>query len=197
MINLEQAKTLVDLARDSIKAGLSKRKPSVSSGIKKEFLDKAGVFVTIKINGQLRGCIGFTDPIYSLWEAIVEASQSAAFQDPRFPKLTNEEFGDITIELSVLTPAKVIEVRNPEDYYNNIQVGKDGLLVRGVYNNGLLLPQVATEYNWDPKTFLEQTCVKAGLEPNSYLDYDACRVYKFQSLVFSETIPNGEIQQIM
>ena len=92
MINLEQAKKLVDLARDSIKAGLSKRKPSVSSGLKKEFSDNAGVFVTLKINNQLRGCIGFTEAIYPLWEAIVNAAQSAVFQDPRFPKLDNNEF---------------------------------------------------------------------------------------------------------
>ncbi|MFH1641682.1 MAG: TIGR00296 family protein [Nanoarchaeota archaeon] len=193
MISLEQAKKLINLARDSIKAGFSSKKPKTIPG----FSEVTGVFVTLSMNGNLRGCIGFPEPVYPLSRAIIEAAQSAAFKDPRFPPLSKEEFDLVTVEISILTLPKVVIVRNPEDYYQQIQVGKDGIIVRGVYSSGLLLPQVAVENNWDVKTFIEQTCVKAGLRPNEYFDYDKCRLYKFQSLVFSEQSPNGEIVQKM
>ena len=197
MFSLEQAKKLITLARDSINAGFLHRKPRISKAIATEFSEPRGVFITLTINGQLRGCIGFPEPVQSLYKAVVDAAQSAASHDPRFPSLTKEEFKHVAIEVSILTLPKVVEVRNPSDYYKNIQIGRDGLIVRGTFSSGLLLPQVAIEQNWDSKTFLEQTCVKAGLQPNEYLDYDNCRVYKFQSQVFSEKSAEGEIIQKM
>jgi len=197
MVSLKQGKELVNLARQSIKAYFSKKKLKISPTIKRDFSGLNGVFVTLNKHGNLRGCIGFPDPIYPLYEGVVKASQSAAFSDPRFPPMEESELNDITMEVSVLTRPSVIEVRNPEDYIKNIRIGKDGLIIRGTFSSGLLLPQVAVEYKWDAKTFLDQTCVKAGLPPETWHDFDSCRVYKFQSQVFSEKSPSGEVVQLI
>lgn len=197
MLTLVQGRKLITLARDSIVTYFSKKNPRVSKEIKDEFSEKRGIFVTLSKEGKLRGCIGFPEPIYALYEAVINAARSAAFSDPRFPPLDKDEIDRITIEVSVLTAPRLIEVRNPEDIVKKIKVGKDGLIVRGTFNSGLLLPQVAVDYKWDAKTFLEQTCVKAGLPANTWADFDACRIYKFQSQVFSEKSPNGQVEQLL
>jgi AmmeMemoRadiSam system protein A len=104
---------------------------------------------------------------------------AAAFQDPRFPPLGPEELADLELEISVLTPMQRIQK------VEEIQVGKHGLyIVRGIYR-GLLLPQVATEHNWDRLTFLEQTCAKAGLPADAWKD-PAAQIYVFSAEIFSE-----------
>ena len=110
--------------------------------------------------------------------------------------VSKKEFEKVNIEVSVLTVPHLIEVRNPEDYINNIKVGRDGLIIKGTFESGLLLPQVAVEYNWDPTTFLNQTCVKAGLDANAWRDFDNIRVYSFQSEVFKEQV-KGEVVKVL
>lgn len=193
MLTLEQGKKLIKLARDSIRTYFSKKEPRVTKDIKKEFSSAMGVFVTLHRGNELRGCIGYPEPIMALYDGVIKASRSAAFSDPRFTPLSREGFDSIRIEISVLTQPRAIEVRNPEDYIKHIKIGRDGLLVRGTFNSGLLLPQVAVEQRWDARTFLDQTCVKAGLEPNSWHDFEACRVYSFQGQVFSEQSPDGNV----
>lgn len=195
MLSLEQGARLIKLARNSIKAG--KKNPRVGLAIKKEFSKVMGVFVTLNKDNQLRGCIGYPEPTAALYEGVINAAKAAAFSDPRFPPLDKKEAMDVTIEVSVLSPPRALEVKNPEDYLSKIKVGKDGLIVRGVFNSGLLLPQVAVEYNWDATTFLRQTCLKAGLQPDDWMDFDKCRVYSFQSQVFAETAPDGQVSQKM
>ena len=197
MISVAQAKELIGLARDAISAHLSSRNVKISSNIKKKYSDTMGVFVTLKKNNELRGCIGFPEAVYPLYDAIIRAALSAAFSDPRFPQLEQEEFGNLTIEISLLTRPTVMEVRNPEDYIKLIKIGRDGLMVRGTFQSGLLLPQVAVEQKWDAKTFLEQTCIKAGLKPNVWKDFDACNVLKFEGAVFSEESPKGKVVQVL
>lgn len=197
MLNLEQGARLVKLARKSIESKFSIIKLKIDKNTKEEFSEMLGCFVTIHKNGQLRGCIGFPEPIMPLSDGIVNAAESAAFNDPRFPPLEKSELSEIDMEISVLTKPKRIDVRNPEDYIKHIQVGKDGLIIRSTFTSGLLLPQVATEYNWDALTFLRQTCVKANIKPDDWQDFDQVRVYKFQSHVFGESSPNGEVIQIM
>ncbi len=197
MISLSQGKRLIKLARDSISSAFSDKDVDVKSDIKKEFSDVLGVFVTLNKNGELRGCIGFPEGVYPLYEGVIKGARSAAFSDPRFPHLDEGEFPSITIEVSVLTKPERIEVKNAEDYVKEIKVGRDGLIVRSTGGSGLLLPQVATEYKWDSKVFLEQTCVKAGLSSNSWQDLKLCSVYRFQSQVFSEISPEGEVRQLM
>ena len=122
MIGTAQAKILIDLARESIRAGFSRKSPKVSATVSKQFSEPSGVFVTLTLNEALRGCIGFSDAIYPLYRAVIDAAQSAAFKDPRFPPLSEEEFKQITIEVSILSKPVVIEVRNPGDYFQKIVV---------------------------------------------------------------------------
>jgi uncharacterized protein len=197
MLSLLQGKELVKLARKTIESKFSIIKLRIDKKIKEEFSSKQGCFVTLHKKGELRGCIGLPEPVLPLQEAIVSVAQSAAFNDPRFPAVTKDEMDEINVEVSVLTKPQRIYVRNPEDYVKQVKIGRDGLIIRGVFSSGLLLPQVATEYNWDSLTFLRQCCIKASLKPDDWQDFDNVRVYKFQSQVFGENVPNGEIVQVM
>ncbi len=168
---------LLDLARRSIQARLNNEpipKEEPPSRILKE---NRGAFVTIKIRGMLRGCIGLIRAARPLYETIIEMAQAAAFDDPRFAPLNSDEFENIEIEISALSP--LVRVEDLEE----IKVGRDGLMIVFGSHSGLLLPQVATEYNWGRTTFLEQTCLKAGLPKNSYKEKEA-QVYRFTADVF-------------
>jgi len=196
MISLSQGKKLINLARDAISCAFSDSEIKVSDNIKKEFSEVLGVFVTLNKNGELRGCIGFPEGVYPLFEGVIKGANSAAFSDPRFPAVSEEEMPSISIEVSVLTKPTKIEVKEASEYVSKVSVGKDGLIIRSGYGSGLLLPQVATEYKWDSKTFLSHTCMKAGLPGDAWLNKDL-EIYKFQSQVFSEEGPKGEVKQLM
>ena len=196
MISLSQGKKLINLARDAISCAFSDSEIKVSDNIKKEFSEVLGVFVTLNKNGELRGCIGFPEGVYPLFEGVIKGANSAAFSDPRFPPVSKEEFKDISIEVSVLTKPSKIVVKKVSEYVDKIKVGEDGLIIRSGFGSGLLLPQVATEYKWDSKTFLEHTCMKAGLGADSWKEGDI-EVYKFQSKVFSEKSPKRDVKQLM
>lgn len=120
-----------------------------------------GAFVTLHLSSQLRGCVGFIQPSRGLYQTVAEAALNAAFHDPRFLPVSEEEAAGLEVEISVLSPLKPIR---PEE----VAVGRHGLVVsRGPYR-GLLLPQVAVEQAWDAPTFLEQTCLKAGLPADAW-----------------------------
>jgi AmmeMemoRadiSam system protein A len=157
-------KKLHDLARQSIAAGLEGKSPPPLTNISETLREPRGAFVTLHLQGRLRGCIGLIEAVKPLAETIQEMALSAAFCDPRFPPLTSQEYKDIALEISVLSPLK--QIKNVEE----IQVGVHGLYIRQGPYRGLLLPQVATEYHWDRDTFLQQTCVKAGLPPMAWKD---------------------------
>ncbi|MCD6249151.1 MAG: AmmeMemoRadiSam system protein B [candidate division Zixibacteria bacterium] len=143
-----------------------------------ESLDiRRGAFVTLKIDGKLRGCIGQTHAREPLYQLIAEMAVAAAFDDPRFPALTEEEWDRLEYEISVLTPLQRVKD------FKQIKIGRDGLIVKLDVHTGLLLPQVATEYGWNTTQFLEQTCLKAGLPKESYKDKYA-EVYRFSAEVF-------------
>ncbi|MFH1324214.1 MAG: AmmeMemoRadiSam system protein A [Nanoarchaeota archaeon] len=196
MMSLAQGKKLIKLARDSISSVFSDTEIKVKDDIKKEFSEELGVFVTLNKHEELRGCIGFPEPVYPLYNGVIEAAKNAAFSDPRFNALDEDELKEVTVEVSVLTKPKQIIVEKVEDYVKKVKVGRDGLIVRSDFGSGLLLPQVATEYKWDSKTFLEQTCNKAGLPVDMWKD-NRCKIYSFQSQVFSEIKPSGEVKQLM
>ena len=128
--------------------------------------EKRGAFVTINKKGQLRGCIGYIQPYKPLYQTIEEMAVQAAFHDPRFDPVTERELPDLEIEISVLTPLK--RIKDVEE----IKVGKHGIFIEKGFHSGLLLPQVATEYGWDRKTFLEHTCFKAGLPKGAWKGKD-------------------------
>ncbi|MFQ6078283.1 MAG: AmmeMemoRadiSam system protein A [Thermodesulfobacteriota bacterium] len=158
--------TLVDIAKTVIQSK-ARGKPvprfTVDSPVLKE---KRGAFVTINKGGQLRGCIGYIKAYKPLYQTVEEMAVQAAFHDPRFDPVTEGEVPDLKIEISVLTPLR--RVKDVEE----IEVGKHGILMEKGFHSGLLLPQVATEYGWDRKTFLEHTCFKAGLPKDAWKDED-------------------------
>ena len=157
------------------------------------FRQKSGAFVTLKTfpGGDLRGCIGYPDPIFPLAEAILRAAQGAC-HDPRFPPLRPEELDQVVVEVSVLTPPEESKVEPRKDLPKHLVIGKDGLIVeRGAFR-GLLLPQVPVEWGWDVITFLEQACMKAGLTPDMWLDRRT-RIHTFQAEIFHEESPYGQI----
>jgi len=173
--------TLLALARQSISSVLDGRAPEWSAGDLDEVLRQpAGVFVTLRTKeGDLRGCIGSIRASEMLYKAVVTSAISAAFRDPRFEPLRPGELEQLDLEISVMGPIE------PVTDFEAIEVGRDGLIVsRGRYA-GLLLPQVATEYGWDRETFLDQTCLKAGLPRGAWRAAD-CLVEKFSAIVFGE-----------
>ena len=194
LLDLERGTFLVKLARAAVEEYLR-------SGVKIEpppetppdLYEKRGVFVTLKTYPQreLRGCIGYPEPIMPLVLATIDAAISAATRDPRFYPVGVEELPKLLFEVTVLTPPQPIEVPL-EELPKAIKVGRDGLIVRCGYASGLLLPQVPVEWGWNEEEFLAQTCVKAGLPPNCWLD-PRCQFYKFQGQIFTETEPYGEV----
>ncbi len=157
------------------------------------FDKKMGVFVTINKHptGDLRGCIGYPEPIFTLKMALEKAAESAT-NDPRFPPLGEDELSGIVVEVTLLTPPEEIDYENPDELIQKINCGKDGLIIsRGPYK-GLLLPQVPVEHDWDEDEFLSHTCRKAGLTAKSWRKGD-CSVEKFQGEIFAEKEPVGEI----
>ena len=173
----DEKKTLHNIALTAIKNKLENEPPSVSQSITDTLNEKRGAFVSLHKHGQLRGCIGYVHGVKPLAEAINDMAIAAAFQDPRFSTLQENELSDLDIEISVLTPMKQIS------NINEIEVGKHGLMmIKGPYS-GLLLPQVATQYNWDRQTFLSETCHKAGLPVDAWKD-DETEIYIFSAEIF-------------
>jgi len=200
-ISLELGELLVKLSRKAIKTYLEDGKViAVPPDIPAILKEPHGVFVTLtKTYGSkrmLRGCIGFPEPTYPLCEATIRSAISAATSDPRFPPVELRELSEITIEVSVLTPPKLVKCSNSREYPSLIEVGRDGLIVERGVSRGLLLPQVPVEWGWDAEEFLMQCCIKAGISPDSWL-LEGTRVYKFQGRVFSEESPGGPVREVM
>ena len=155
------------------------------------FKEKRGVFVTLTKKGELRGCIGLPYPVMPLEEAIEHAAIAAATEDPRFPPLGKAELPEISVEVTILTVPVPID-GEPGKRADTIIIGKHGLIIRGMGTSGLLLPQVATDYGWDATTFLEHTCMKAGL-PNRCWTYSSVEVLTFEGQIFSESRVKGTV----
>ena len=168
---------LLNLARKSIESKFISITPEVPEG--KQFKQARGVFVTLTKQGELRGCVGFPYPTMSITQAVIEAAQSAAFEDSRFPKLEEDEVTKIKIEISILTQPEL--VKNAKD----IEIGKDGIICEYMGFSGLLLPQVAIEHKLSRIEFLEALCNKAGLPKNTWQNKNF-KLYKFQAQIFEE-----------
>lgn len=192
--SLDEANTIIKYIRSLIESELVHNSLPEIKLDKPELQEKRGVFVTLKKNSQLRGCIGFPEPVLPLKEAIKEASKSAAFSDPRFPPVSKDELNDITIEISILTTPQEIKVSSADELLEKIKIGRDGLILRGPYGSGLLLPQVFTEYNCTPTEALQMTCQKAGL-PRDAWQKEENKFYSFQADIFCED-SNGKIAQL-
>ena len=177
----DQRHTLLVIARQSIASVLDAQPREWRAEDFDEVLRQpAGAFVTLNtLDGNLRGCIGSIQAVHPLYQAVASSAIAAAFRDPRFPPLHPGELEQLHLEISVMGPIEM--VRNVEE----IVVGRDGLILSQGRNAGLLLPQVASEYRWDRETFLNQTCLKAGLPRDAWRSKD-CRIEKFSALVFGE-----------
>ena len=136
-----------------------------------------GAFVTLKLGGSLRGCIGNVQGTGELFRTVWNMAQAAAFQDPRFPPLTEGEFPAVEYEISILSPIDVC----PDP--GLVEIGRHGLIMSRDGRSGLLLPQVPVEWKWDRETFLAQTCVKAGLPRDAWKD-SATTILWFEAVVF-------------
>ena len=180
LLNSADKKELLEIARRSVsQRGLSEKDLSPEILSNPRLTRESPVFVTLYLSGNLRGCIGHLEPRYPLWEAVARMACESAYHDPRFSPVERHEIDDLEIQISVLTPSEPLE--NVDD----IAIGRDGLIVEQGYRRGVLLPQVAGERNWGPKTFLEQTCRKAGLDTQAWKD-PKTEVFRFQALVFGE-----------
>lgn len=151
---------LLKSARDSIAAVFGESKePTVDFEKYPSLKVKAGVFVTLTIHNELRGCIGYIFADRNLFETVCDAARQSAFRDPRFLPLFSEELNQIKIEISVLSEPKRI------NSYDEIKLGQHGLILNHFGRRGLLLPQVATENKFNLEQFLCAICEKAGFEP--------------------------------
>ncbi len=192
MYSDEEGSLSVRIAREAVDA-YTARRPMQPFTVPSRFEEKAGVFVTLSLypGEDLRGCIGFPNPLYPLHKALVKSAEGAC-EDPRFPRLREEELDRVTVEVNLLTPPQLIEVKRPKEYLKAIEIGRDGLEIRYAAARGVFLPSVPVEQAWDVETYLEELCMKAGLTPDTWLD-DTARVYRFQSVVFREVAPRGAV----
>lgn len=177
-LNDDQKEFLLDLARDAVSAKVRDDRTIQAQTDDPVLLSKRGVFVTLKVNGELRGCIGYPLPHKPLAQSVAEMAVAAATQDYRFESLREKDLGYLDVEISVLTlPRPVKDVRE-------IVVGRHGIIVSKGPHKGLLLPQVPVEYAWDLETYLRHGCLKAGLDQNEWKRGAAIEIFEAQ--VFSE-----------
>jgi AmmeMemoRadiSam system protein A len=139
---------------------------------------RCGAFVSIHKGDELRGCLGRLTPGFPLGTTLVHLGGAVADSDPRFPPVQPDELPLLQLEISLLTPER------PVSSIDEIAIGQHGVIVKQGRWHGLLLPQVATELGWDRETFVEQTCVKAGLPPNAWKA--GARVLVFEARIFAE-----------
>jgi AmmeMemoRadiSam system protein B/AmmeMemoRadiSam system protein A len=173
----DEKKTLRQMAYSAIEGRLRGQKPGRPGALSKTLMENRGAFVSLHKRGELRGCIGQIQPSKPLCQTVQEMAMAAAFNDPRFEPLTSAELQDIDLEISVLTPLQ--RVKDPKE----IEIGKHGLYIKRGFYSGLLLPQVATQFNWDRTTFLEETCRKAGLPRHAWKEKDV-EIYLFSADIF-------------
>jgi AmmeMemoRadiSam system protein A len=174
----EERRALLRIARESVRAASRGEPMPVVPSDDPALQQRYGVFVTLTRGGVLRGCLGEFEGREPLWKAVAERARASALQDPRFSPVSPEEVDDVHIEISVLRPLKRVES------VEEIEVGRHGLLISKGYGRGTLLPQVATERNWDRESFLRQTCLKAGLDQNDWKE--GAEIYTYEADVFGE-----------
>jgi AmmeMemoRadiSam system protein B/AmmeMemoRadiSam system protein A len=175
-----EKRALLDIAKKSVETAVREGKLfECSPGGLEALAQDRGAFVTLKKKGELRGCIGFIAPSKSLCMTVRDVAAYAALRDTRFPPVSSAELGDLEYEVSVLSPLHRVTD------WKQIQVGRDGLVVKNTRSEGLLLPQVATEFHLNRNAFLDETCVKAGLEPRCWQNEDT-DVFMFTALVFPQ-----------
>ena len=191
MLTLEEGRLAVHLARQALTGYTEKKKIIQPQGLPPVFEEKRGVFVTLHEDGDLRGCIGYPQPVMPLGKAIVDSAINACSRDPRFPCVRSGELGRIELEVTILTRPEAY-CAPKEKLPELVVIGRDGLIVTNGPYSGLLLPQVDPEWGFDSREFLSQTCVKAGLPPDAWQDEET-EVQHFQAQIFAEVAPEREV----
>lgn len=169
---------LIKLARLTLETCVRENKKPSAEADEPGLLTESGAFVTLNKKGGLRGCIGVFASPNPLYKTVIDMTMAAASQDPRFIPVEPDELKDIDIEISVLSPLK--ETKD----VNEIEVGRHGLFITKGKARGVLLPQVATEHGYDRIKFLEQTCVKARLNPNDWKQ--GATIFTFEAEIIKE-----------
>jgi AmmeMemoRadiSam system protein A len=175
-LTAEEKGELLKLARQAINEFIRQNRVVNYETQNMNLLSPKGAFVTLNKNGQLRGCIGYIEPVYPLYQTVIQTAIFAACRDPRFPPVSTEELDALEIEISVLTPLKKI------DSPKVVEVGKHGLVISQGDKKGILLPQVAVENHWSRETFLNEACLKAGLPIDAWKS--GADIYIFEAIVF-------------
>jgi uncharacterized protein (TIGR00296 family) len=191
MLTLDEGKVAVRLARLALAEYIERRIRVSLDGLPSVFRERRGVFVTLHKDADLRGCIGYPQPVLPLGRAIVDSAIGAGLNDPRFPPVRALELERIEFEVTILTQPEPYELprsKLPEA----VRIGRDGLIVtKGIFS-GLLLPQVAPEWGFEPIEFLSQTCLKAGLPADAWTDEDT-EVQHFEAQIFAEIAPGRDV----
>jgi uncharacterized protein (TIGR00296 family) len=185
VLNEEAGRLAVVVARSALRK-MAGRETEPLPALPPVFEEHRGVFVTLNRDGELRGCIGFPYPVMPLAEALSKAAVAAAREDPRFRPVAPDEVDRITLEVTVLSVPQPLTCE-PADRPDHVVVGTHGIIITGHQTGGLLLPQVATEYGWDAITFLDHTCMKAGLPPGCWQSAET-EVLIFEGQVFPEQV---------
>ena len=178
----QEQRRLLDIARQAVESVVKTGQLSSIAETDPDLNQKYGTFVTLKKDGELRGCIGRFSDVQAppLWQGVAQMAVAAATQDPRFSPVGAGELSDLAYEVSVLGPMEKI------DDWRKIELGKHGVQIKKDGRSGVFLPQVATETGWDLETFMGQLCLqKAGLTQNCWRDKDA-EIYVFTAQVFGE-----------
>ncbi len=178
-LTADEKRQLLYIAKTTIEKVVRGEKVPAFEVTSPALLEDRGAFVTITQEGSLRGCIGYIIGVKPLYQTVREVAESAALRDPRFNPVQPEELPGLHLEISALS------VPRPIKEIEEIQVGVHGIIIRRGYHQGLLLPQVATEYGWDRQTFLQQTCRKAGLPLDAWQEKDT-EIEIFSAEVFGE-----------
>jgi len=180
MISEAEEKPLLSIARQALEARVAGHRPPQVVCIGPLAL-RCGAFVSIHKGDELRGCLGRLTPDSLLGATLVHLGGAVADSDPRFPPVDLDELPLLQLEISLLTPER------PVSSIDEITIGQHGVIVEQGRSRGLLLPQVATEWGWDPETFVEHTCVKAGLAPGAWRA--GARILVFEARIFAEAAP--------
>jgi AmmeMemoRadiSam system protein A len=179
MLTEHERDTLLSIAREAIAASLDRRPIPQGGPLTGRLGEPGGAFVTIRLHGELRGCIGYIESELPLCAVIAQVAAKAATDDPRFPPLTRWEFEQSVLEVSLLSPLQALHDTD------KVSVGEHGLLIELGLHRGLLLPQVAVENHWDREEFLKNTARKAGLPASAWRDPRA-KLYVFTAEVIHE-----------
>lgn len=196
-ISQTDGQLLIKLARDSILQALSKdnnhKKSEVDTAHFKQHLssfiltDKRGTFVTLHKNRALRGCIGNIEPVKTIFSGVMENARHAAFNDSRFSPLSREEFQEIDIEVSILTPPGKVAYSDPHDLIKKLIPCIDGVIIKKRYHSATFLPQVWEQLDTHEQ-FLSHLCIKAGLDGDAWKK-ETLEVFKYQVQFFEESLP--------